>query len=407
MSGPRIFVFSELYWPEETSTGHFVTGIAEGLARRWPVSAVCVQPTYAARGMKAPRREERNGVTIRRCRATSFHKDSLLLRLANLCTISAALFWFALRRLRHGDLALVVTNPPLLPHLVAWACRLRGARFVLLVHDVYPDVLVRTGILRADGWLVRWFERATRRLFARAGRIVALGRDQQRLASKYTGGREEKFVRIPNWADLEEIVPRPRHENPLLASLGLADRFVVQYSGNMGRTHGLEDLLAAAERLREEPGIHFLLIGWGGKRAWAEDMVARRGLRNVTLLDPRPRGELADSLNACDVAVLAMAAGMAGVSVPSRIYNILAAGKPLIVVAEEESEPAAVVREEQIGWVVPPGRPETLAEAVLEARRRSDLRTEMGQRARRAAETRYAYKQAVAAYRRLVEEEFG
>lgn len=407
MSERRIFVFSELYWPEETSTGHFVTGIAEGLARCWPVTAACVQPTYAAHGTRAPRREERRGVSVRRCRSTSFHKDFLPLRLVNFLTISAALFLFALRHLRRGDLALVVTNPPLLPYLVARACRLRGARFVLLVHDVYPDVLVRTGVLGADGWVVRRLERAAGRLFERAERIVTLGRDQQRLAAGYTGNREDKFVRIPNWADLEEIQPQPRDENPLLSSLGLTGKFVVQYSGNMGRTHGLEDLLATAERLRSEPDVHFLLVGGGGKRAWAEASAARRGLANVILLDPRPREELAVSLNACDVAILAMAPGMAGVSVPSRIYNILAAGKPLIAVADEESEPAAVVREERIGWVIPPGRPEALAEAVLEARRNPALLVEMGRQSRRAAETRYTYEQAVAAYQRLVEEQLG
>jgi colanic acid biosynthesis glycosyl transferase WcaI len=401
LTGTRIFVFSELYWPEVTSTGHFLTGIAEGLARRWPVTAICAQPTYAARGTRAPQREERNGVSIRRCRSTAFPKDVLLLRLINLCTISLTLFLAAVRSLRRGDIALVVTNPPLLPYLVTLACRLRGASCLLLVHDLYPDVLVSAGVLRKDGLPARFLRGATRWLYRHTARIIVIGRDQERLVRERLGDRAAGIEYIPNWSDHEEIAPRPKAENRLLAALSLADCFVIQYSGNMGRTHGLADLLEAAELLRADPSVHFLLIGWGGRRSDVVQSIQRRGLSNVTVLPPRPRAELADSLNACDVALLAMAPGMCGVSVPSRMYNILAAGKPLIAVADGESEPAAVIREEGIGWVVPPNRPDLLAGAVREAVRNPETLAEMGRRARQAAEDRHTYTQAVTAYLRL------
>jgi colanic acid biosynthesis glycosyl transferase WcaI len=149
MSARRLWVVSELYYPEETSTGHFLTHIAEGLAAHYPVSALCSQPTYSKRGSRAPRREVRHGVEIHRGLGTTFDKDVLPGKLANALTISLSLFLTALRRFRRGDVALVVTNPPFLPFLTRLACALRGARCVLLIHDVYPETLIAAGWTRA------------------------------------------------------------------------------------------------------------------------------------------------------------------------------------------------------------------------------------------------------------------
>ncbi|HYC49934.1 MAG TPA: hypothetical protein VEB19_02375, partial [Gemmatimonadaceae bacterium] len=144
--GRTLWIVSELYYPEETSTGRLLTQLAEGLAASlgpdWRVRAICSQPTYEARGTRAPARERRAGVEIFRCRGTTFRRDRLWRRLANVLTISGALVLRLLRGVHRGDVVLVVTNPPLLPFGVTAVCRLRGARCALIVHDVYPEVLV-------------------------------------------------------------------------------------------------------------------------------------------------------------------------------------------------------------------------------------------------------------------------
>ncbi|MCA9071662.1 MAG: hypothetical protein KDA84_22200, partial [Planctomycetaceae bacterium] len=138
----RIWVVSELYYPEDTSTGYYLTRIAQGLAERSsdPVHVLCGRPTYAARGQKTAWRETHGGVRIQRCWGTTWNKNRLLLRIVNLLTLSVSVFLVAAWRLQRGDRVLVVTNPPLLPFVISWACRLRGARCALLIHDVYPDV---------------------------------------------------------------------------------------------------------------------------------------------------------------------------------------------------------------------------------------------------------------------------
>ena len=133
----RIWIVSELYYPELTSTGYFLTGIAEGLASVYDVSVLCGQPSYWARGTSAPTREICNGVDVCRCWATTLDKNKVVFKIVNLVTISLSIFFSALFRFRGGDIVIAVTNPPLLPYLALLACRTRGGRFVLLVHDVY------------------------------------------------------------------------------------------------------------------------------------------------------------------------------------------------------------------------------------------------------------------------------
>jgi colanic acid biosynthesis glycosyl transferase WcaI len=397
----RLWVLSELYHPEDTSTGYLVTRIAEGLATDVDVQVLCSQPTYASRGFRASRTEVRNGVRVRRCPSTTLDRTVRAYRLLNVLTITASLWAFAVASVRRGDCLLVVTNPPLLPYVGATVAWLRGASLVLLVHDVYPDALIASGLMPREGFLARHWRRLSQWLYGRARRTIVLGGDMKRLVETEMGVPGDRVAIIPNWADADTILPTKRGENALLAELGLIDKFLVQYAGNMGYTHGLECLVDAMETLRTDEDVIFLFIGSGVKKAWLEAKVRELGLPNARVLENRPRGDQPNFLNACDVAIITFVAGMAGVSVPSRMYNIFAAGKPVIAVADDESELAVVVRDERLGWVVPPGDADGIVQAVLAARRQPDVLLDMGRRARAVAE-RYSLSSVIEAYRRLL-----
>jgi colanic acid biosynthesis glycosyl transferase WcaI len=399
----RIWIISELYYPELTSTGYFVTGVAEGLAAAYRVSVLCGQPSYLARGLRAPCHETLHGVDVHRCRATTCDKNKLHLKILNLLTISASIFCASLFSFRRGDIVIAVTNPPLLPYLAAFACRMRGARFVLLVHDVYPEVLTRLGILKQSSIFVRLMERASRRLYEKADRIVVLGRDMEELVAQKMGAGQSRMVIATNWGDTEAIYPKERKDNALLDKLKLNEKFVVQYCGNIGRTHGIEDLVATAELLADDPDAHLLLIGWGARKQWAIQQRERRKLANLTILEPLLQEELCDGLNACNIAFISLSSGMSGVSVPSRMYNVLASGKPVLAVCDSNSELAAVIREEGIGWVIPPGHPELIVAALREGRADPEALRRMGERARNAAATKYTRAHVLAKYNSLIE----
>jgi len=400
----RVWIISELYYPELTSTGYFLTGIAEGLATDYDVSVLCGQPSYWARGTRAPSSEVRNGVHVQRCSATTLDKNKVVFKIVNLITISLSIFFSALLRFRSGDIVIAVTNPPLLPYLALLACRVRGGRFVVLVHDVYPEVFIRLDILAARSIAVRLMDRASKWLYNGSHRIIVLGRDMQALVAGKLKDPRDRVVIAANWGDTQAVYPCQRSEDQLLERLKLKDHFVAQYCGNIGRTHGIKDIVEAAELLLSEPEYHFLLIGWGARKQWAIEQKQAHKLENLTILDPLERNALCDGLNACDVSLIAFSKGMSGISVPSRMYNVLAAGKPLLAVSDNDSELAAVVEEEDIGWVVPPGHPALLASALREAKGNQERLRSMGRRARQAAEAKYTRGHILEIYHNLIEE---
>jgi len=401
----RVWVVSEVYWPEETATGFYLNRIAEALAADHPVGVLCGQPKYDRRGLRVPRREERHGTTIVRCPGTTLDKNVLAFRLVNTATITLSMFVRFLAVFRRGDVVIVATNPPALPFFAVLACRLRGAACVLLLHDVYPDALVVAGMVPRDTLPARALERLNRWLYRSVQRIVVLGRDMAVLARRRLGGSpdDRRVVVIANWADHEEVVPGDRASNPLLTELGLARRFVVLYAGNMGPLHGIGTIVAAARVLGvADPGIHFLFIGTGARRPWLESVVRAESLRNVTVIAPRPRSDQQVFLNACDVAVSAFVPGMLGVGVPSRMYNVMAAGKAMIAAVDEGSEQALAIRELGIGWVVAPEDVGGMVTAIRSAKADPEGLAQMGRRARSAAETAYSEAVAVRAYREVV-----
>ena len=224
----------------------------------------------------------------------------------------------------------------------------------------------KSSTVRVIGWL-------TNQLYKRMTNVIVLGRDMAATGAEKIecrGNTHSHHSKLGGCGFHSGHVNRRNH--PLLEQLGLTDRFIVQYSGNIGRTHGIEQLVACAEQLKNNPAVHFLFIGFGGKKLLAYSACERNcGLSNITIMDYRPRTELPISLTACDVSIVPLIKGMAGVSVPSRLYNVMAAGKPIIAVADLDSELASVVREEDIGWVIPPGDIEGLRMAILEAQDQS------------------------------------
>ncbi len=395
----RLWVVSELYYPEETSTGYYLTRIAEGLADDFEVMALSGQPNYSARGTVAPKREERKGVRIFRVAGTRLDKNVIAYRLVNMLTLSTSIFWLAIRKFEKHDRVLVVTNPPAMPFVAAISCLFRGAGYTLLIHDNYPEILVAAGKFRQGSFLTKIMSVLNRWLYKHAEKIIVVGRDMRKLVQQKASGLDIPTVVIPNWAELETVEPLPRESNQLLGELGIVDKFVLLYAGNMGPPNDVESIIDAAEMLKDDGRYHFVFLGSGMKRPWLQNEIANLKLANVSVLDPRPRTEQRVFLNACDIALVSLVEKMRGVSVPSRTYNILAAGKPMIAVTESGSEVAIVVEEEGVGWIVPPGDPMRLVEAIRQASGPEAELAEKGQRARAAAVSKYSLETAIERYR--------
>jgi len=398
MQAGTFWVVSELYYPDEQATGVFMTRIAEGLvAKGLTVAVLTSQPADRLE----PKLSTRNGVEIYRSWSTHLDKNNLPGRILNLISISISIFLVALRRIKRGDLVLVVTNPPTLPFVIMTASQIKRARCIVRVEDVYPNALHACGVYSDESIVYKIFDRLMKWIFTRADAIVVLGRDMQALvAAKLTVDKEIKV--ITNWADVDQIHPENRESNALLRKLDLTDKLVLQWAGNMGYPHEVETLYAAMEKLGDNEKVHFLIIGAGAKRPWLEDKVRAKGLKNVTFLGNQPRSEQQTFLNACDIGLSSLIEGMTGISVPSRSYNILAAGKPILAIGEPEGEISQLIIERDLGWVVPPGDVDRFVDVVRHLLNNRPILDDMGVRARQLAETEYSSAYIIDRYDELV-----
>ena len=393
-----LWLVTELYFPEETSTGYYLTRIGEGLTDKFDVKVICGQPNYSARGVRALKHEVLNDVEIFRVAGTGFNKNVILFRLINMLTLSTSVFFRSVRSFSAKDRVLVVTTPPSLPFIAAFASKLRGAVYTLLVHDNYPEILIAAGKSRENSLLVKILEFSNRWLYKHSSKIIAVGRDMRSKLEKKTNGLDIPITFIPNWAELETVHPMPRDDNKLLSELGLLNKFVLLYAGNMGHPNDIETIVSAAAELQGSTDVHFIFLGAGAKEPWLKREIRELALTNVTLLSPKPRSEQLTFLNACDVALVSLVGKMLGVSMPSRTYNIMAAGKPILALTDDNSELAQVINEEGIGLYVRPGDKDMFLAAIERLRsNRSDLKA-MSERARAAALSKYSLDTAIAAY---------
>jgi glycosyltransferase involved in cell wall biosynthesis len=398
-----LWVVTELYYPEETSTGYYLTRIAEGLTDKFDVKVLCGQPNYSARGVRAARLEVHKEVEIHRSFGTTLDKNVILFRLINMLTLSLSIFWNALLQFKKADRVLVVTTPPSLPFIAAFACLLRGAVYTLLIHDNYPEILIAAGKSRENSLLVKLLNRCNRWLYKYAVKIIVVGRDMEKLIERKTEGLDVPIDVIPNWAELETVEPTARDDNELLRELNLIDRFVFLYAGNMGYPNDLESIVQCAAALDEKLPVHFIFLGAGAKRGELIKTIEEKKLTNVTILPPQPRSRQIIFLNACDVALVSLVKKMWGVSMPSRTYNILAAGKPILALTEKDSELARVVEEDKIGWIAPPDEPEVLLKVIEKIYGEKDKITEMSRRARFSALEKYGLETALEKYKNVID----
>lgn len=399
MKSNIIFV-SEIFYPSDTSTGYYMTEIASAIAPSYETTAVCARP-HDRPDLKGS--EHVRGIRVIRIGKMRAPQQNVGFRLARAIFWSAACFVKLIFLAKRGDVIVCVTNPPTVPVIVTLVGLCTGARKVLIVHDVYPHAAIAAGIIKRNSATARMFYRVQRWVLHSQEAIVCIGRDMHRLLCELGGNIEDRISVIPNWA---EEAPNMRtcveHRLRSLKQMGVQQSFVVLYAGNLGRTHDADIILDAARHL---PGNVMMLVVANGR----DFDLLREHLRkwpsgNIRALELRGKRALQwETLNAGDVVLLTFRAGMSGVSVPSRMYNAMAAGKALIAVADRDSEIAAVINEEDAGWIVEPGDSRRLAQVIEEASRLPDVLKRKGMNARRAASVKYSREASLSRYSKVIE----
>jgi colanic acid biosynthesis glycosyl transferase WcaI len=388
----KVVVVSQHYLPDRSTTAAIMSAIAGHLATQAPVLVLSGTP-----GSKSLEPVTSGKPTVVEIKNRMPGKVALFKRAIAEVSFTVRTSWALLLKLRRGDVVLTVTAPFMLPYAVAAAAKLRRARSVLILHDLYPDVLVMAGLLQPSSIVTKAIHGANALMFRALDAVVIIGRDTEQLLSRYRGMTRDKIRFIPNWATLAAAVRPIRLDNRYRRPH--AARFLVGLSGNLGFTHDPIIVFEVARLLQDDPDIHFLLSGWGIGFDWLKEKQSYANLPNVTLVDRVEDENLEEFLSAANVWLIPYRKNAAGVSVPSRFYNLLAVGRPVILVSEPDAEAAVTVIEHGVGWVVAPGDADDLARTIRVASLRED-----GSKAERAAKIaeRFNFAAAMSSYSLLV-----
>ena len=393
---PRLLVLNQYYSPGVEATAQLLTELCQSLAQEYDVRVL----TGRLRGSHVPRSSVEDGVHVIRVPSASFERSRLGLRALNYLTYLA----LALVRGLVGprpDLVLCMTDPPMVGDVALLLARRFRTPLLVISEDVFPEIAIKLRRLES-GPLVGILRVLVRLYLKRAERVVAIGDTMRdRLVEK--GTPPERIRVIPNWIDTERVSPKPR-DNVWAREKGLEGRFVVMHSGNVGHAQNLDALVRATTFLRDLDELAVVVIGFGARHAQIVELTELLEADKVAFLPYQPRYMLPLSLSAADVHYVGLVGGLSGYVVPSRLYGVLATGRPVIVAAEPESETAQVVESAGCGVLVPPNRPELIAAAIRNAHDgRYDL-DEMGRRGREYAVREAAREVALGRYRDVLRE---
>lgn len=390
----RVLFVNQYYPPDVSATAYLLGELAEDLARHHDVWVVAGRPSYNPEvGTYEP-----SGVRLKRMWSTSLPRRTIAGRATNYGTFLASSLTGVLRVPR-PDVVVAMTDPPVIGLVGLLGARFHRCPFVYICEDVFPDVALRLGRMREGATANAW-RRVNRLLRRNAARVVAIGRDMVEKLQR-EGVPSERITLIPNWAETTPI--GPGESGAIRAEMGWADRFVVMHAGNVGLAQDLAVLVDAAELLRDQEDVLVVIVGDGAARPSLERRVEQRRLENVVFMTYRPKQDVHALVAAADLHTVTLAPGLWGSVVPTKVYGIMAAGKPFVAAVDETSEPHRIVDEVGCGIRVPPGDSESLAMAILELRGRRTELAELGMRGRKAFEGSYERTIATSRYRDLLE----
>ncbi|MGK9168519.1 glycosyltransferase family 4 protein [Inquilinus limosus] len=384
----KIILANRYLYPDESATSRMTSSLAFALARKGlAVRGLTSRHFHNDRSRRLSARETINGIAIDRLATSGFGRDRLWGRALDYISFHLSAALWVLRHAKPGDVCVVCTDPPLLSVTLALPLRLKRARMINWLHDLFPEVALELSVVRR-GWAGR-LALALRDWSLRQAQCNVAPIDRMARFLERRRVPAERLAVVHHWSDGAAIQPIPREANPLRQDWQLGDAFIVGYSGNFGRAHEFDTILGAAARLKHRDDIRFLFIGGGHRRAAIEAEIRAKRLDNIILKPLQPRELLAESLGLADIHLVSLLPPLEPFVIPSKFYGILAAGRPTLFVGDPDGEIGGILRRHRCGHAVAIGDSETLARHILELREAPEQLNELAANARRFFETDY------------------
>ena len=389
----RLLIINQNFYPDFEAVGQYMTELAEDIAKKGIEVTV-----LASRGKGSKGFELYEKVSVYRIFKNIFPKNNLLGRYINYILLFISFFLKALF-LPKPDIILFTSCPPFLSFIAILLGKIRHAKLVYCIQDLFPDVAVELGLLK-NRQVVKILDSLTRFSYQISDKIIVIGAYmEERIIKK--GVDPKKIVLIHNWADTDALFPISKNQTLFYKQnkAVLGDKFIIQYSGNMGMAHEFTTILNAAEKLQTtHSDILFKFIGGGVQERYVRQEAKNRRLKNIIFFPYQGKENLNQSLNACDIALVSMKAGFEGLIVPCKIYGILSVAKPVVFIGNEESEIGKMIKEENCGFVIKIDDVAELINSLLSVYNTSSKSHQMGQNGRNAIEKIYNRKLSVNKY---------
>ena len=395
----EVNILSRDYYPDNSAVARLLTELSEDLSKEFKINVFAGHPFYYYNGKL--KNIENNKIKVKRAWCPNLHKDNLFKRTINELFLSLNVFsrlCFSKNKLN------IVTSLPFPLQLTALLLnKIRKHKYILITYETMPELMAATHLMDKKSLRYKILHYLSKKVIDNSSLTVSIGSCMTELLKNKTK-YPEKIRFIPNWADIERVVPIPKEENYFLLRKHIADKFIISFSGNLGRYVDVNSVLKVAKELRKDKEIAFVFIGNGKKQTKVFDFKKKCALENIHIFDYLPREEVNYSLNSGDVALVLMDKGTKGVLVPSKVYELMAAARSLIVITEKDTELEKIVNNAKNGFVIRPGDSKSLKKAIVELKTNRKLHEQMGRNSRNYVVKNFSRKNITEKYAKIIKE---
>lgn len=403
----KILVIEQNFYPEVAAAGQLLLDLCEDLVRvGYQVKVITRNPKELfQKKIKISKRENYKGVEIIRLKSTALSKYDTIGRVINYLTFHLSIFFHIIFSKR-PDLVLVLSNPPFISFHGLILKVFKKCKVIYNVQDLFPDLVVELGKLRNKPFIFT-LKTLSKYIIRKMDKVIVVGEYMERKIREdvLKDIEADHIVTIHNWADGEKLKVIDKKNNYLKKEWGLEGKFIILYSGNIGYLHEFDTIISAAEDIQNKgyKDIVFVFIGEGIKKEYIKKKAEEKGLSNILFFPYQPLDRLTYSLGLADISLVTLEEGFEGMVVPSKIYGILASGRPMIGVVGRESELTEIIKRGKCGKIVKIGDYKTLSKTIIEYYKNPQRCIKEGMSGRKYFEKNFSRKIATRKYIKIIE----
>ncbi|EHK2407017.1 glycosyltransferase family 4 protein [Clostridium perfringens] len=396
----KVVLVSEFFYPYKTSTQKILTELAEDFVEYGlEVDVLTTKNAYREEKQDLRKYEIYRGINIKRVFSTEGNRDSKIGRLLNYITFTTSVFFNLLFK-KNYDKILFVSNPPLVPFIGYLIKKLRGKNYIYLVHDIYPDVAEKLGVIKKGSIISKVMNYMNKKIYTNAERIIALGKDMKSVIID-KGVDEEKIEIVTNWADSRVNYEKEVDKN-FYKKYRLENKFNILYTGNISKVHAIDTIVEVAKILKNEEDIMFTFVGDGNRKQDLIKLKEMEDLRNIQLENYMFGEEYNNLLNCANLFITTLQQGIEGLGVPSKTYTYMSVAKPLIAIMSENSEIGSMVNQYNLGKQFNNKEYHKIAEFILELKNSNELYNEISKNVRNKFLNEYERKKVTNKFYKVI-----